>query len=101
MGSYIDFQIKVTGPAISLIKLKELLIKVDNENKTYDIEFKELMQQKKGVLSREYIDQNDFDQSELEEYFILEEFVNDFKFEYLQVMRRIKYPRFHNLPPEI
>ena len=82
MGSYIDFQIKVTGPAISLIKLKELLIKVDNENKTYDIEFKELMQQKKGVLSREYIDQNDFDQSELEEYFILEEFVNDFKFEY-------------------
>ena len=33
MGSYIDFQIKVTGPAISLIKLKELLIKVDNENK--------------------------------------------------------------------
>jgi hypothetical protein len=82
MGSYIDFQIKVTGPANSLIKLKELLIKVDNENKTYDIEYKELMQHKKGVLSREYIDQNDFDQSKLEEYYILDEFVNDFKFEY-------------------
>ncbi len=84
MGSYIDFQIKVTGSINSLQKLKDLLIKVDHENKTYDIDFKILMQQKKGVLSRKCIEHEDFDRSALNEFYILEDFVNDFKFEYYE-----------------
>lgn len=84
MGSFIDFQIKVTGSANSLQKLKDLLIKVDHENKTYDIDYKILMQQKIGMLSRKCIEHDDFDRSALNQFHILEEFVNDFKFEYYE-----------------
>ena len=76
MGSYIDFQIKVTGSINSLQKLKDLLIKVDHENKTYDIDYKILMQQKIGMLSRKCIEHDEFDHSALNEFHILEEFVN-------------------------
>ena len=84
MGSYIDFQIKVTGSINSLQKLKDLLIKVDHENKTYDIDYKILMQQKIGMLSRKCIEHDEFDHSALNEFHILEDFVNNFKFEYYE-----------------
>lgn len=84
MANYIDCKLIVQGPSESINKFKQLTIKVDSEltNVLYDVCLTELMQGIDGVVTRDYFDELINEENIGESLLILDEFINDFEFNY-------------------
>jgi hypothetical protein len=82
MANYIDFQLKVEGTRERLQQLQDLIVNIHYDSDEYSINLEPLMQGRKGVLSKKRISEMDLCESELEKFFVLEDFTKDFNFQY-------------------
>ena len=79
MANYIDFQFKVEGSREDLQKLQGLILNIEYEKDEYCFNLNHLMNGREGVLSKARFEELNLTEIDLEKFYILENFVNDFE----------------------
>lgn len=92
MSNYIDFQLTAVGNRNTLEQLQNLIVSVNNDRDEYKLNLNALMMGKLAVISKSHSEDFTYTKEELTEFYILEEFVNDFEFEFYE---KLSYYEWH------